>query len=126
VKKLVVFAILIGYSVASFGVGFNYFYCCGKLKSVTVRVNIEDKESGNKTSKGCCNHKKVVLKLRLAQKGTNSLRYHVHPPVSPATIPDDSYVSSTPLTELRTTSLYLHSPPDLLTSLNILYRVFRI
>lgn len=125
-KKLIVFAILIGYSVASFGIGFNYFYCCGKLKSVTVRVNVEDKDGGNKTSKGCCNHKKVILKLKLAQKGTNSVSYQFHPPLSVATIPGDSYISSTSLAELKTSSLYLHSPPKRMTSFNVLYCVFRI
>jgi len=126
VRKLLVFIILISYSIASFGIGLNYFYCCGKLKSVTVRVNVEDRDSGNKAPEKCCDHKKLILKLKLAQRGGNNVSYQFQPPIAPAIVHADSYVLSPLSTELRSGLIHLHSPPGSLISLNIFYCIFRI
>ncbi len=82
-KKLLLIGLLLCYGLASFGVSLNYFYCCGKLKSVTIAVNAnnEDDCTGPK-GKGCCDNKTVTLKIKTVQKNNDNLNFTIHPPVS--------------------------------------------
>ena len=71
-KKFLVFVLLMAYTVASAGVSLNYFYCCGKLKSVSLTPRNESpKKCGRMTGSSkrkCCENKVVRLQLKTDQK----------------------------------------------------------
>jgi hypothetical protein len=126
VKKILIFVTLISYSIASLGVSLNYFYCCGKLKSVSVKVNTEEKAEKGKSSKGCCDNKTVIVKLKVDQKESDKLDYQFAAPLSPVILYADNYILSSPATNCKVNPLYKRPPPLNLPSINILFCVFRI
>ena len=70
VKKLTIIAILVFYSLAAFGVSLNYFYCCGKLKEVSVKLNPPVNHNcpmKGEGGKDCCKNEKVDLKISADQ-----------------------------------------------------------
>lgn len=125
-KRLLIIAILISYSVASFGVQLNYFYCCGKLESVSLTLKAEDNGCKGKTGKGCCDNKTVTLKLKVDQKDNDQAAFHFEAPISPAIIYSDNYPTGNLTTSCSQNPLYKRPPPDNLPSRNILFCVFRI
>ena len=54
------------YSLSSFGIGVNQFYCCGKLKSTSITYTQGSKEKcGNENSKSdCCRNKYQFFKVK--------------------------------------------------------------
>ncbi len=54
------------YSLSTFGIALKGFYCCGKLKSVTVTLADEGKNKCNKNNneKGCCKTKYQFYKVK--------------------------------------------------------------
>lgn len=71
-KKLLVLLLLMAYTVANAGVSLNYFYCCGKLKSVslTPRKATPKKCSrmAGSNKRKCCENKVVTFQLKSDQK----------------------------------------------------------
>ncbi len=65
-KKLVLILLIITYSMSSFGVSSKEFYCCGKLKSVSLSlVNTGTaKCSKGGLEDGCCKLKFITLKVK--------------------------------------------------------------
>ncbi len=65
-KKVAVILLISIYSLSTFGVSLKGFYCCGKLKSVTVALADEGKNNCNKGSneKGCCKTKYQFFKVK--------------------------------------------------------------
>ncbi len=61
-KKVFIILLVCIYSFSTFGVGLKGFYCCGKLKSVNVKLVEEGKEKGN--SKNCCKTKYQYFKVK--------------------------------------------------------------
>lgn len=125
-KRILVILILISYSIASFGVSVNYFYCCGKLKTVSLKVNTEEKNCKAKTNKGCCENKTVTLKLKTDQKSSDEATLHFAAPLSPAILHTDNYQALNIAINGNINPLYKRPPPDNLPSRNILFCVFRI
>ncbi len=126
VKRILVILLLTAYSIASFGVSVNYFYCCGVLKTVSLKVNTEEKNCKSKTSKGCCDNKTVTLKLKTDQKNVDQSVFHFTAPLSPAILHTDSYSFSNIAITDSVSPLYKRPPPDNLPSRQILFCVFRI
>ena len=125
-KKVIVIALLFSYSIASFGVSLNYFYCCGKLKAVSLVANTEEKNCNAKSKKGCCDNKTVTIKLKVDQKSNNQAIYHFAAPLSPAIPHTDSYSPLNLATTCKLNPLYKRPPPDKLPLRHILYCDFRI
>lgn len=125
-KRILVILILISYSVASFGVSLNYFYCCGVLKGVSLRVNTEEKIWKTKTGKGCCDNKTVTLKLKVDQKNTEQTSFKIDNSLSPAILQTHDCEVIYIATSGNINSLYKRPPPPYLPSRNILFCVFRI
>lgn len=126
-KKLLIIAILISYSVASFGVQLNYFYCCGKLKTVSLALKAEDKDCKGKPVKGCCDNKTVSLKLKVDQEKTvekDAIKFQIL--LSPAILHVSSFTSENIITTRGLNPLYRRPPPSILPSRQVLYCVFRI
>ncbi|QPH40667.1 HYC_CC_PP family protein [Pedobacter endophyticus] len=79
-KRILIIAILTVYSIASFGISVNHFYCCGKLKEVSLAANVGAKCLGEQSSKGCCENKTVTVKLKADQKSNSQSIFHFDPP----------------------------------------------
>src|SRR5688572_10806484 len=64
-KKISLILLICIYSLSSFGVSFKEFYCCGKLKSISVSVLPDAKNNCNKdrTDEGCCKTKYQYFKV---------------------------------------------------------------
>ncbi|UEG48662.1 hypothetical protein LK994_08435 [Ferruginibacter lapsinanis] len=125
-KRLLLIAILITYSISSFGVSINYFYCCGKLKSVSLTPDIKEEKCKARSGKGCCKNETVVIKLTTDQKNTDQTSFQLAPAVLAVILhPTDNIVIN--FTGAGNTDLfYKCPPPDLLPSRRILYCIFRI
>lgn len=65
-KKISLIALLVIYSLASFGIGIKQFYCCGVLKSTTVHFIGEKEQQCAKEDKedGCCKTKYQVFQVK--------------------------------------------------------------
>lgn len=125
VKKFTVFLLLIAYSVATFGVNVNYFYCCGKLKEVQVKLESPKHHNCSmKENKNCCDNKTVTLKINdeqqhspvflfksldLTQEAVHSFTYNQQQPIG-----------------LHVETSYSNRPPPLTAERCILFSVFRI
>ena len=126
VKRILVILLLTAYSIASFGVSVNYFYCCGVLKTVSLKVNTEEKDCKAKTSKGCCDNKTVTIKLKIDQNQNEQTVYHFAAPLSQIILYSLHYSFNNLVTNDNVNQLYKRPPPGKLLSRNILFCVFRI
>ena len=126
-KRILLITILISYSIASLGVSLNYFYCCGKLKTVSFVVKTEEKKCIGKIKKGCCENKTVTLKLKTDQKSNEQIDVNFDAPLSPIILHNNDFNAFNLVANGKINVLYNRPPPLLnLLSLNILYCVFRI
>lgn len=125
-KKVLLICILFCYSAASFGVSLNYFYCCGKLKSVSFFVNTKENTCKGKTKKTCCNNKVVTLQLKIDQKDNNKENNYIHLTTSPVLVYATNFSHFTLIQTFDQTPKYVNPPPGYLPSRQILYCTFRI
>ncbi len=65
-KKAFLILLICSYSLATMGYSLNEFYCCGKLKSVTVEFTPNKKQSCSKGDEksGCCDSKYHFFKVK--------------------------------------------------------------
>jgi hypothetical protein len=65
-KKIAAILLILTYSMSSFGIGLREFYCCGKLKSVSILIINVEKEKCNKAAnqEGCCKTKYQHFKVK--------------------------------------------------------------
>ncbi len=66
VKKIIAILLLSIYSVSTLGVSLKSFYCCGKLKSVTVSVtqDQQQKYGNDDATSDCCKTKYQFYKVK--------------------------------------------------------------
>ena len=127
-KKLTLILLICIYSVSTFGVGLKSFYCCGKLKSVTVMLPIDRKEKCDKGNekRGCCKTTYKFFKVA-AQHFTpgetacpNQVFCALHVPAHPYIIPLLNYCQQSIINGSHAPPLYTGVP------VYISNRVFRI
>src|SRR6478672_4531527 len=65
-KKVALISLILIYSMASFGVTFKGFYCCGKLKTFMVSLAdlSKDKAAKDNEKDGCCKTKFQSFKIK--------------------------------------------------------------
>ena len=66
-KKIAAILLILVYSMSTFGVTLKEFYCCGKLKSVSIAIADIEKSKCNKASdkeEGCCKTKYQYFKVK--------------------------------------------------------------
>ena len=65
-KKILLILLICSYSFATMGFSLREFYCCGKLKSVTLELTPNNKETCSKCNekKDCCNSKYHFFKVK--------------------------------------------------------------
>ncbi len=65
-KKAALILLICSYSLATMGFSLKEFYCCGKLKSVTVELTPNKKQTCNKGDggSGCCDNKYQFFKVK--------------------------------------------------------------
>ncbi|MFZ1528291.1 MAG: hypothetical protein WAT19_06115 [Ferruginibacter sp.] len=125
-KKLFLIALIISYGLSSFGVSLNYFYCCGKLKSVTLKTQTNPRCSPKK-KKGCCENKKVSLKLGIDQKAAETKSIAADVPFKDITPARYAAVKSETFGDTAAgQNNFSNGPPLSLLKKNILHCVFRI
>jgi hypothetical protein len=126
VKKFLVILILVSYSIASFGVSLNYFYCCGKLKTISFVAKGNSKTCKGNKGKGCCKNEKVTVKLKTDHKTCDDVKCNCDAPLSVAIIQHNDYAVNSFYSAHLTTPLYKRPPPNYLPKRNLLFCVFRI
>jgi hypothetical protein len=64
-KKVVAISFICIYSFATMGFSLRQFYCCGKLKSITISLT-QDTKKGDISNKkrGCCNNLYQFFKVK--------------------------------------------------------------
>lgn len=125
-KRLLLITILISYSIASFGVSLNYFYCCGKLKEVTWVAKTFDKNCKGNRKKGCCKNEVVTVKLKTDQKTAEHIDINFSAPLLPIQPYHYHFEYANVATSCKVISTYKRPPPLILPSRNTLYCVYRI
>lgn len=125
-KKILSIAILISYCIASFGVSINYFYCCGKLKTISLVAATEQKNCNAKSEKGCCNKKTITVKLKIDQKESNQPTYRFGIPLSASLAQSTNNIYGSLVSDFKIDPLYKRPPPGNLPSRQILFSIFRI
>ena len=80
-KKLALILLISIYTTATFGIGIKQFYCCGKLKSVTIAFVEGASNKCNKANRteGCCKTKYQIFKIKdshVAVGGISNLSKH--------------------------------------------------
>ncbi len=64
-KKIALILLICSYSLATMGFSLKEFYCCGKLKSVSVALGNDIKQNcGKGTGSGCCDNKYQFFKVK--------------------------------------------------------------
>lgn len=65
-KKIVLILLICSYSFATMGFSLKEFYCCGKLKSVTIEFTPDKKQTCSKCNEksGCCDSKYHFFKVK--------------------------------------------------------------
>ena len=65
-KKVAVISLICIYSLAIMGFNLKQFYCCGKLKSITISLiqNAEKKCGKGNEKSGCCDNKYQFFKVK--------------------------------------------------------------
>jgi len=64
-KKIALILLISAYSLATMGLSLKQFYCCGKLKSVTISLTQDAKNcSSSNEKKGCCDNKYQFFKVK--------------------------------------------------------------
>lgn len=74
-KKTTLLLLICIYSLSTFGVSLKEFYCCGKLKSVTLTLQEYENQKRNKgdDKSGCCKTKFQIYKVKDKHFGSNIL-----------------------------------------------------
>lgn len=126
-KKFLILLILISYSFSSIGVTVNYFYCCGKLKTVSLKQNNSDKKKcKKKKGKKCCENKLVDIKIKGEQKQSPKFDFKLPTIVAENACYNNYSTVSIANFSVQNFSLYSNPPPQNFLSKSILYCVFRI
>jgi len=126
-KKCLLILILLSYSIASFGVSLNYFYCCGKLKTVTItKTTAAEKCTGNK-KKDCCKNKKVHIQLKTDQQQNTVSTFNFASPIILNHHFDNFKIANNIVHLNNDVYSQFKKPPSLsLIGANILFCTFRI
>lgn len=126
-KKFLLIAVLITYSIASYGLQFNYFYCFGKLKTVSLVSKTVDNFCKDKHGIGCCNTKTVSLKLTVDQEKSvekAAVKLVVPQPLSVTHI--NNFIANNSISSYVPAPCYKINPLNNSLSRTILFCVFRI
>lgn len=125
-KKCLLILILFSYSIASFGVSLNYFYCCGKLKTVTIHETAEASKCTGDKKKDCCKNKKVHIQLKTDQQHSPTNDFNCSAPLALPTVFDNVLLSCNNFQQVE--KIIVNNKPPSISSVatNILFCTFRI
>ncbi len=104
----------------------NYFYCCGKLKTISFATQENNKDCKGTKKKGCCKNEKVSVKLKTDHKTADDVKCNFCEPLF-ATLSQFNDYSINSFTQREiVVQLYKRPPPNYYPQRNILFCVFRI
>ena len=74
-KKVVPILLICIYSIATMGFSIHRFYCCGKLKSVSVTIAGDSQHQCGKDNvkNGCCKNKSQFFKVKYTHVTTDGI-----------------------------------------------------
>ncbi|MEP6616783.1 MAG: hypothetical protein ABJA57_09405 [Ginsengibacter sp.] len=73
-KRLALILLIGVYSLSTFGVNIKQFYCCGKLKSVSIIASANpDRPFKKDTNDGCCKTKYKSFKVKDCHLGSSDI-----------------------------------------------------
>jgi hypothetical protein len=127
-KKFLLIITIICYAIASYGVSINYFYCCGKLKTINI-INAAEKKQNSckpKMGKDCCKYEKKVVKLKAESKQDKKLDIKAYELKANIVNVFLTYHFQNPLESKIVKQQFQLPPPKLTPNLNILYCTYRI
>ena len=117
------------YGFASFGVSLNYFYCCGKLETVSLAIANVQEETGHcpmGDKNGCCQNKTVNHKISVDQTAQSTLFYNFLQ-FAPAVLPVPFFLARENILFATLTVPAYKKPPPVLPDTDIVFlSVFRI
>lgn len=117
------------YGLASFGVSLNYFYCCGKLETVSLSITDVQEAAdhcpmGDKN--GCCENKTVNHKISVDQN-TQSTLFYSSLQLTPAILPAPPFLARENIFYAILPAPAYKKPPPILHYTDIVFlSVFRI
>jgi hypothetical protein len=129
VKRFLVIAILLSYSIASFGINLNLFYCCGQLEAISFDAPQKEKRGCNTEEKeGCCENKTIsVKKIQDTQNSSEQIVLQLSAPqLLPAIVHQPNHKGIAIAITGDSAPFYTEPPPDLFPSRRILFCVYRI
>ncbi|WP_449586464.1 HYC_CC_PP family protein [Niabella ginsengisoli] len=127
-KKFTIVALLTLYSFTSFGVSVNLFYCCGKLKSVSLKVQTHHANcTVQEKSKDCCKDQSLQIKISDDQRSNAFESLSLYATSQLAITPPNFYTfTSASISTRNILSQMADTSPPAIPSRSILYNVFRI
>ena len=127
-KKVSLILLICIYSLATMGFSLKQFYCCGKLKSISISITQETNQKcskGNEKS-GCCDNKYQFFKVKdnhiTADQVSTPVNHFIDLYLYTSSFQDITFATQKP------TIAYRSNAPPLITSVPIyIYNcVFRI
>lgn len=114
------------YGFAAFGVSLNYFYCCGKLKEVSLKLHPPVDGCKMNGKKDCCKNKTVSVKLNTDQQHNQQIVFE--PVLFSTAITNNIFFETSLFSKFeKHFTPYLNGPPPLpLLGLHILHNSFLI
>lgn len=112
-KKVTLILLICIYSLATMGFSLKQFYCCGKLKSITISLTPEAKQHCSKDNEksGCCDNKYQFFKVKdthiTADNVSSPVKHFVDFDLYTPSFEDISFVSQ------KTTIAYKSNAPPL-------------
>lgn len=125
-KRILIIPLLIFYSIASFGISVNNFYCCGQLKKVSTLSENTEKNCQSAFKKDCCENKLEIKSLKVANKASESEQYLYKLPFPSALTFINQFIISSFSYKNDLNFLYKKPSPEYLPSRQILFCVFTI
>lgn len=127
-KKLTIVLLLAFYSMASFGVSVNFFYCCGKLKNISLKAHTAAvKDCPVKKGKNCCENKMLETKIAADQKNNGFSPVSLIAPTDFSTTPPPLFGCVEEPVPVYFSDAVDEGPPGIITEKkSVLFGVFRI
>ena len=114
-KKATLIFLVCFYAISIFGFGVKQFYCCGRLKSITISL-IQDanlKYSKDNEKRGCCHNKYQFFKVKdnhiTADQVSSLVKYSIDLHLYNPALNEISFASQKTLISYRSNAPPLHT-----------------
>jgi len=94
------------------GIAINSFYCCGKLKFVSLRIGAIESSAKHGSKDNCCKHNRQSFKVKDSHISSNFFTFNY---VAPVAILSPQFFDNEPADHYQHAGLFYntHAPPGL-------------